>query len=861
MIPPPKIPTWFFHWFCRKDLHKYLEGDLFELYAHLVQTKSKRQADWLYFLEVLKLLRPGIIRSNCFFPLKIFKTMFKHHLFSALRNFQKHSSPFLINLIGLTTAFTCAMFILIWVEDERSVNKFHENDNHLYRVMEIQTYSNNRLANNATPGILAEYLKEDFPEIRYATGTSRARESQLSVDEQSYRENGLHVDIDFLKMFSYPLIAGNIEMVLANKSSICISERLATKLFGSYTAALGKTIRYEDRRDFDVSGVFQDVPVKSTLQFDYLLPYEVYKEENQWVTGWGNNGPHTFVMLHPGVDANEVTEKIANYINEKDEERNTVELFLKRYSEQYLYGNFTDGYPNGGRITYVRLFTLIAIILLLIACINFMNLSTATASKRAKEVGVRKAVGAHRNVLVYQYLTESVLTSFFAIIIALTLVFLLLPHFNEVTGKAIVFTLTWQKMGVITLSIFISGLLAGSYPAIYLSHFNPTVIFKGDIKSSLGELWVRKGLVIFQFTATIVLMIGVIMVQKQIQYAFNKNLGYDRENVVIFRQDGNIPSKREAFFNELRSLPGVVSASSSSHNMLQQMTATMGLEWEGKPPGEEIIFENIRVDEYFIKTMGMKLIAGRWFSKEFGADTTRVVINESTLEVMGFEAEEVLGKRVRLWDQYDLQVIGVLADFHYESIHTKVSPSFFWPQDRRLRYVAVRIDGEYQPETIAAIENLYKSFNPGFVFDCNFLDSSYQELYNAERQVGKLSSYFAGITILISCLGLFGLAAFTAQSRTREIGIRKVLGASPGQIVWMLSSSFTKLVAIALAIALPISYYAVAAWLDSFAYQTGMSFWVFGVSGLLSLLIAGITVSSQTIKVANINPSKTLKQE
>ncbi len=787
--------------------------------------------------------------------------MFKHHIFLAVRNFKKHYSSFLINLIGLSTAFACAIFILLWIEDELGVNKFHANDDYLYRVMEIQTYSNNRLVTNGTPGILAEHLKQDFPEIKHATGTSRVGESQLSINDQSFKENGLHVDVDFLKMFSYPLIAGDKETVLRDKSSICISERLSAKLFGGVESAVGKTIRYEDRRDFVVTGVFKDIPFNSTLQFDYLLPYEVYKEENQWVNDWRNNGPHTFIMLHPGVNAEEVTDKIANYVNEKDAERNTIQLFLKKYSEQYLYGHYTDGYPDGGRITYVHLFTAIAIMLLVIACINFMNLSTATASKRAKEVGVRKAIGAQRGILVHQYLTESVLTSFFAALVALILVFLLLTHFNQVTGKSIAFVLTLPKIGLLLAIVLISGILAGSYPAIYLSHFNPTAIFRGGIKSSVGEAWVRKGLVIFQFTVTIALMTGVIMVQKQVHYAFNKNLGYDRENVVIFPQDGNIPGKRQAFFNELRSMPGLASASSSSHNMLQQMTSTMGLTWEGKLTGDEVLFENVRVDEDFLKTMGMTLITGRWFSKEFGADTTRVVINEAALKVMGFEAEEAIGQSIRLWDRYNLQIIGVLQDFHYESIHTEVSPSFFWPQDRRLRFVAVRLKDDNQFETINSIEKLYSSFNPGFVFDYMFLDRSYQELYDSEKQVSELSSYFAILTILISCLGLFGLAAFTVQSRTKEIGIRKALGASSGRIVLMLSSSFTKLVAIALLIAVPIAYYAVDNWLDSFAYKTNISAWVFAASGFLSLLIAWITVSSQTLKAARINPSQTLKQE
>lgn len=782
-----------------------------------------------------------------------------YYLRITLRNFLRHKVSSLINLVGLTTGLTCAFFIYLWVQDEFEINKFHEEDDRLYRVMEFQTYSNEVFATNSTPGILAENLKIDFPDIKYAATTTWIGKSLLSHDNNHFKERGYHVGKDYFNIFSYPLLAGNPDNVLEDKTSICISKKLAEKFFGRVSDAMGKTIRYEDERDFIVTGVFEDINPKSTYKFDFVLPFEDYKQDNEWVLSWGNNGPHTFVRLVDGADPEEVTKKIAGYVHSKDEEVTSVELFLKRYSEQYLYGKYTNAVPDGGRIDYVRLFSVIAIFIMVIACINFMNLSTARASKRAHEVGVRKAIGANRGTLIRQYIGEAILIAFSSMVLSIIITAILLPQFNEITNKTIALVFSPQLILVAISTVILTGVLAGSYPALYLTHFKPVAVLKGEIKSSLGEIWARKGLVIFQFTITIILIVGVIVIYKQTQYAYSKNLGYNQDNVVFFTQEGSIQEKRDAFFNELRNIPGVASASGTSHTMTSQMSNTHGLEWRGKEPDALILFENFRVDYEFQKTMDFQLQQGRWFSKEFGADSTKIVLNEAAVQVMGFTPEEAIGENIRLWDQYDLEVVGVLKDFHFQSIHREVDPAFF-----RLGSTwqcAVRLEKGREVEAMDQIQTLYKSFNPGFIFEYEFLDKNYQELYKSERRIGTLSSYFAGFAILISCLGLFGLASFTAERRIKEIGIRKVLGASVSNIVMMLSKDFTRLVGISIIIAIPISWYLMNEWLSNFAYKINLGAWLFIGAAVVSLVIAWLTVSSQALRAANINPAKCLKDE
>ena len=781
-----------------------------------------------------------------------------YYLRITFRNFKRHKFSSLINLIGLTTGLSCAFFIYLWVQDEFIINKFHEKDDRLYRVMEFQTYSNQTFATNSTPGILAENLKQDFPDIKYAATTTWINPALLSFDNTFFKEDGYHVGEDFFNIFTYPLLIGEPDNVLKDKTSICISRELAVKFFGSIEEAVGKTLRYEDDRNFIVSGVFENVTPKSTYIFDFVLPLEDWLDRNEWGKEWGNNGPHTYVILQNGADAKDVTANISGYVKTKNDDSN-VDLFLKKYSEQYLYGNYTNGVPDGGRIDYVRLFSIIAIFIMVIACINFMNLSTARASKRAHEVGVRKAIGADRGRLIRQYIGEAVMISFFSMLLSYIFVFLFLNQFNEITDKSISIQLTPELILTSIGTILITGILAGSYPALYLTHFNPVQVLKGEIKSSVGEVWARKGLVVFQFTITIILIVGVIVIHKQTQYAFTKNLGYSQENVVFFSQDGGIPDQRETFFTELRRVPGVVNAGGTSHSMVYQQSNTSGLEWTGKSPEERILFENIRVDYEFYETMGFELVTGRWFSRDFGSDTTKMVINEAAARVMGFSPEEAVGQKIKLWEEHDLEIVGVLKDFHYMSIHREVDPAFFWL--RSTWNVAVRLEAGKEVEAMSAIEDLYQKFCPGFIFEYEFLDKRYQRLYESEQRIGTLSYYFAGFAVLISCLGLFGLAAFTAERRIKEIGIRKVLGATTSNIVMMLSMDFTKLVALSILIALPISYYFMNEWLQSFAYKIELSIWIFVGAAVVSLLIAWLTVSSQALRAAGINPSKCLKDE
>ena len=784
-----------------------------------------------------------------------------HYFFKiTFRSLLRHRFSTIINLTGLTTGLACAFFIFLWVNDELSVNKFHEKDERLFRVMEMQRWGGEIYAANSTPGILAENLKIDFPEFEYTATTTWISPRLLTFEDQSFMEEGYHVGEDYFNIFTYPLLEGSPDEVLKDKTSIVISRDLAEKFFGRVEDAVGKSIRYENDRNFQVSGVFENIPFNSTYRFDFVLPFEDFKDDNEWVTHWGNNGPHTFAILRKGANYLGVTAKIQDYVKEKNKEyESRITLFLKKYSEQYLYGRYTNGVPDGGRIEYVRLFTIIAIFILVIACINFMNLSTAKASKKAHEVGVRKAIGGNRSALVKQYMGESILISVLSMILAFVVVTLLLPQFNEITDKNIVLEITPAILGIALGAALFTGLLAGSYPAFYLTHFNPASVLKGEIRNSMGEVWARKGLVIFQFTVTIILIVGVIVIQRQTHYVYNKNLGYNRDNVIFFNQHGSINERKDAFLTEIRRIPGVVNTGTTSHTLTSQVSNTMGLDWRDNNPEEQLLFENFRVDETFQETMDMELVAGRWFSKEFSNDTTKILFNEAGIKQLGFTIEEAIGENIRLWDEHDLEIIGVVKDFHFQSLHTEVDPAFFWMRDTRR--VAVRLEAGKEAETMEKIGEVYRAFAPGFIFDPEFLDKNYERLYNSEKRIGTLSSYFAGFAVVISCLGLFGLAAFTAEKRIKEIGIRKVLGASVADIVLMLSTDFTKLVFISIVIAIPISYYFMKEWLESFAYTIDLDFWIFGGAAVLSLVIAWLTVSSQALRAANVNPSQCLKDE
>ena len=464
--------------------------------------------------------------------------MFKHNLLLAFRNFLRYKSSFLINLIGLTSGLACTLFIYLWVNDELNMDNFHEKESQLYQVMEHQKYAEDIMTTTSTPGLLSETLADKFPEVVYAITTTWIDDNTFTFEDKNVKGRGYHVSKDFFNIFSYGLVQGDPDQVLEDKYSIVISEELADKIFGTHENIIGKSLTLQHKDDFIVSGVFKVTPGNSSFQFDYVLSFEVFKDENSWVTNWGSNGPSTFIILQEGTNAEVFSSKIATLVNDFNEQSN-VTLFLEPYTNRYLYGRFRNGKPAGGRIEYVRLFTLIAAFILIIACINFMNLSTARASRRAKEVGLKKAIGAQKGSLISQYLGESMLISLFSTLVALLIVWLGLPVFNEITTKHIELQLNSNLILVSSIIVVLTGLVAGSYPALYLSGFQAVTVLKGDMRGSFGELWARRGLVIFQFTLSIILIVSVLVIYKQIDFVQTKNLGYNKDNLVLLCKIGN----------------------------------------------------------------------------------------------------------------------------------------------------------------------------------------------------------------------------------------------------------------------------------------------------------------------------------
>jgi putative ABC transport system permease protein len=786
--------------------------------------------------------------------------MLKHNLLLIYRNFLRAKGFFFINLIGLAVGLVCTLLIYLWVRDEMNMNAFHAKDSQLYQVMEHQKYADELMTTTSTPGILAETMKAELPEVEYAATTTWINPFTLSVKENNVKAKGYYVGEDYFNIFSFNLLQGNADLVLKDKFSMVISHDLAIRLFGVAEDAVGKVVELQHDKSFHITGVFENLPSNSSFQFDFVLSFELFKEENEWVAQWGNNGPSTYIILHEGVDPVAFSEKIKDFVKGKDKDDSNVSLFVQKFSERYLHGRFENGVQSGGRIEYVNLFSVIAIFILLIACINFMNLSTARASRKAKEVGIKKSVGAQRQSLIFQYVSESLVMTMLSVGLALLVVWMLLPQFNIITDKKIVLNLKdphlLMWLGGITL---FTGLIAGSYPALYLSGFRPAAVLKGEVRGSWGELWARKGLVVFQFTLSVILIVSVLVIYRQIDYVQTQNLGYTKEHLIQFPIEGKVEANRETFLTEVRSIPGVVSAASIGHSLLGRNNNTSGLEWDGKNPDDNILFENVGTNYGLLETLGVEMAEGRMYSEEYGSDSTKIIFNEAAIRVMNLE--NPIGKTIKLWGEYDLQIIGVVKDFHFQSLHDVVNPLFFrlWPSNTW--NIMIRLEAGKEKETLAALDKFYRDFNPGFTFEYQFQDQEYAQQYAAEQRVASLSFYFATMAILISCLGLFGLAAFTAERRLKEIGIRKALGSSSTNIVILLSGDFTRMVLVSILVGLPLSYWLLHTWLKRFAFHIDLEIWYFLLAGLIALLIAWITVASQAIKAARVNPVKCLRTE
>ncbi|MFM9838055.1 MAG: ABC transporter permease [Cyclobacteriaceae bacterium] len=786
--------------------------------------------------------------------------MLHHNLLLIFRNFKRFKSTFFINLIGLSTGLACTLLIYLWVNDELNIDKFHEKDNQLFQVMQNEHNEESIETSEETPSLLAEALMQEMPEVEYAVSSTNAAwhgKFNLAVNNEQVKAIGQFASKDFFSVFSYELIQGDKNKVLLDKNAIVISEELAEKLFNTTENVIGKTIEWQamnQKNHSIISGVFRNISPNSSKQFDFVLSFDFFPRARMT---WGSYDAITYVVLKAGVDVDEFNAKIKNLVKSKSEGSN-VTLFAQSYSEKYLHGPYENGKQSGGRIEYVKLFSIIAIFILAIACINFMNLSTAKASRRIKEVGIKKAIGAGRKTLISQYLGESMTMAFVSLIIGLIIVQVFLPQFNLITGKQL--ALDFDRgliLSALGITLF-TGLIAGSYPALYLSGFNPAIVLKGKLNSSIGELWARKGLVVFQFALSVIFIVSVVVVYKQIEFAQTKNLGYDKEHILYFEKDGKLIESLDAFLGEVKNIRGVKNASSIRHSMVESYSYTTEISWEGKNPDAKIPFENVRVNYDMIETLGIQLASGRAFSRDFASDTSAIILNEAAIQVMGIK--DPVGKTMKLWDE-EKRIIGVAKNFHFESLHENIKPFLFRLAPSETRTIMVKLESANEKEVLEKIQSLYQKYNPNAVFDYNFLSTAYQAQYIAEKRVATLSQYFAGLAILISCLGLFGLAAFTAERRIKEIGIRKILGSSEFGIVYLLSNDFTKIVLAAIAIALPVSYFIAAQWLGSFAFKIELQWWYFIGAGFLALMIAWLTVGSQALKAARANPVKSLRSE
>lgn len=789
--------------------------------------------------------------------------MIKNFFKVAFRSLWRQKGYSFLNILGLAIGMACSLLILLWIRDEEAVDNFHAKGDRLFSVYERQYYDKKIESGHYTPGVLPDEMKKVLPEVEMSSGFDGGERMTFQVGEKILKEDGAFAGADFFRMFSYPLLEGRAESALGSPASIAISRKMAVAFFGSPESAIGKAIRNENRRDLKVMAVFEDLPSVTSEKFDFVINWYAFLQDNDWAKDWGNNGPSTFLLLRKDADAAAFDGKITHFLakyNKYMSKSFYIELGIQRFGDRYLHSQIVNGKIAGGRIEYVRLFSLVAIFILCIACINFMNLTTARSVKRAKEIGIRKVVGAVRPALIRQFMAEAILLALISVVIALGIVLLALPAFNQLTGKGIVFPYAsvsfWLSLlGLVT----VTGVISGSYPALFLSSFQPIRVLKGTLRFSPATAWFRRGLVVFQFMLSIVLIIGTIVVSQQVDYVQSINLGYDRENLVYIPLEGDLTGKFNVFKQQALQVPGVGAVSRASQTPTNIENGTLGVDWDGKDPNNTIMFTNTSAGYDFVKTMGLQLKEGRDYSPAYGTDTVGYILNEEAAKRIAYK--DPVGQRLTFWGKKGT-IIGVVRNFHFQSLHSPILPLIIhYGENENYGQAIVRTKAGQAKEALKGLETLCRQLNPRFPFTYQFADEQYRNLYKSEEVVHGLATCGAVLAIFISCLGLLGLAMFTAEQRTKEFGIRKVLGAKVGTLFSLLSRDFLILVLVAFLLASPLAGWAMYKWLQNFAYQITLQWWVFGLAGAMALVIALATVSFQAIKVSVANPVKSLRTE
>jgi len=789
--------------------------------------------------------------------------VFKHNLTTAFRNLLRDKKFAFINVMGMSIGMTMFLLINLWVSYEKSFDSFHKNGNRIYKLMVDMTSPNKPITIwTTTPAPMGPVLEDKIPEIEKVIRHTFNSSVKLIFENEQLDESGIYADSMFFECFTFPLINGNPNQVLDQRDAVVISKKLADKYFKD-KQPVGETLEIkewfaEKTRTVVITGVFESPPVNSTLQFDLVLPFETFLFYTPWNMHWGNYNHASYAMLNPNTNIIDVNKKIKNFIKEnRPDSESTAELFLYPMEEIHLKDDFSKGRKASGAIVHVRIFNVVGYFILIIACINYINLSTANISRRFKEVGLKKIVGAGKGMLAWQFMLESFLLNLSAIMVASIAIYLIIPGFNDVFSKSVSISFDLNLLYLIFGILIITSIISGIYPSIILSRLNPVYILKGDAPN-VKVFNLRDALVVFQFALSISLIIGILIVFKQVNYIRNKNIGLNRENVIRFAiEEAN--KQREPFRLALQNIPGIESVGFSNQNPLYTSNSTSDPTWEGKSEDDESFFTILQTDHGFINTLGLELLKGENFPDKVHPSIAHYIVNEKAVEVMGMD--DPVGQKLTFWDADDGKIAGVVKDFHHQSMRLEIQPLIIYHQTESAWLTNVRISGENLPETIDQISKTFKEFENGRAIDYHFLDSDFENMYKRESMMQKLTMGLTFLAVFISCLGLFGLALYTVSRQKKSIAIRKVNGAKIIQIIVMLSKDFIKWIVISILIAGPIAYYFMRQWLLNFAYRTSIEWWIFAIAGGFALIIAIITVSYQTIKAAIANPVNALRYE
>jgi putative ABC transport system permease protein len=787
--------------------------------------------------------------------------MFRNYILVTLRNLRKNSTYSFINIAGLSIGITCSLLILLWVFDELSYDRFMPKANRVYQVWVNSSFDGKVSSWNSLPLPTYQALKSENSNIVNTTATDWGGDHLFTVGDTRVRKRAYYAGEEFLTMFEFPLIAGNAAQVLSDPYTVVITESTAKALFGN-DEPIGKLVKLDNKTELKVSGVLKDIPSNSTFQFDCLIPWKLY-ETNDWVkrntSNWGNYSFQVYIELNSPDSKEIVTSKIKDLLTRHGETDIPHELFIHPLTDWRLHSQFENGKVSGGMIEYVNMFSIIAVFVLVIACINFMNLSTARSERRAREVGIRKSVGSSRKEIIFQFMGESIFISFVAFAIAVLLAQVLLPFYNQLVDKHLSINYGQPMFWIFAFALIaFTGIVSGSYPAFYLSSFQPVKVLKGKVTVGKSASTPRKVLVTLQFGFSILLIIGTLVIYEQIQLIRNRDLGYSQQNLISVEYTTEIGQNFKALKEELLN-SGVVSSVTRSNSSITQINSNNFLGWPGKPEDLRVIFATIATDYDYTKTMGVKLLNGRDFSEDFKSDSSAIIINKAGADLMNLK--EPIGTKLDLWGK-QRELIGIVDNVLMGNVFAPVGPLFMIYDPEWINAVSIRLEKTNDIHaSLKKVEDVFKKYNPAYPFEYKFADEQFAKKFSTINMTSSLANLFASLAIVITGLGLFGLAAFTAEQRTKEIGIRKVLGATVSGLVGLISRDFTKLVALAFLITAPISWYLLDNFLQRYKYRIDFPWWVLPVTGFISLAFALIIVTTQALRAAHANPAKSLRNE